>query len=108
MFLYQSVSRQTGSSDWKTDPGSLCRRGASRRLDARLDGGPFLAGRAAPSLPDFSAYPQFALYYQAGFRGGDDILGSPEIMSWLARMKHHLGGRPPMLPEHVCKQEIPS
>jgi glutathione S-transferase len=95
----------------QADDGLPVRKSKLKLYDefvARLDGGPFLAGRAAPSLPDFSAYPQFALYYQVGFRGGDDILGSPEIMTWLARMRYYVSGRPPMLPEHVCKREIPS
>jgi hypothetical protein len=74
---------------------------------ARLDGGSFLAGRMTPSLPDFAAYPQFALYYQVGFRGAEDILDVPEIMTWLERMKPYLNGTPPMLPEHVCKRPMP-
>jgi len=74
---------------------------------AHLAGGPFLAGRTTPSLPDFSAYPQFALYYQVGFRGAGDIEGSPEIMGWLGRMKPYLSGMPPMLPARVCKRDVP-
>jgi len=72
-----------------------------------LNGGPFLGGRATPSLPDFAAYPQFALYYQVGFRGANDILGSPEIMAWLGRMKPFVSGTPPLLPDRVCEHEIP-
>jgi glutathione S-transferase len=74
---------------------------------AHLGGGAFLGDRTAPSLPDFSAHPQFALYYQVGFHGADDIEGSPEIMSWLERMKPYLSGTPPMLPDHVCKRQMP-
>jgi glutathione S-transferase len=94
----------------QADDGLPVRKSKLKLYDefvARLDGGPFLAGRAAPSLPDFSAYPQFVLYYQVGFRGGDDILDSPEIMTWLARMKPYVSGTPPMLPDQVCKREIP-
>ncbi len=73
-----------------------------------LKGGPFLGGRESPSLPDLAAYPQFALYYQVGIRGANDILGSPEIMEWLGRMKAFVSGAPPLLPDRVCNQEIPS
>jgi glutathione S-transferase len=74
---------------------------------AQLEGGPFLAGRSEPSLPDFSAYPQFALYYMVGFRGGDAILERPELMGWLKRMRTSLEGSPPLLPAKVCQREMP-
>lgn len=73
----------------------------------RLGAGPFLAGRSEPSLPDFSAYPQFALYYRVGFRGAEDILGSPQIMAWLDRMKPFVTGKPPLLPDEVCIRAMP-
>lgn len=69
--------------------------------------GPFLAGRATPSLPDLAAYPQFALFYLTGFRGGEDILDYPEIMSWLKRMGPYVSGTPPLVPAAVRKRELP-
>lgn len=73
---------------------------------AHLDGRAFLAGDA-PSLPDLAAYPQFALYYMTGFRGADDILERPELMKWLARMRPHVDGDPPLVPAVVRKRELP-
>lgn len=74
---------------------------------AHLADGPFLAGRDAPSLPDLAAYPQFALYYLTGFRGGDDILEFPEIMEWLAHMRPFVSGTPPLVPAAVRRRELP-
>jgi hypothetical protein len=73
----------------------------------RLQGGPFLAGRDTPALPDLSAYPQFALYYITGFRGGDDILEEPEVIAWLRRVTPYVSGAPPLMPAHVRKKELP-
>ncbi len=72
-----------------------------------LDGRPFLGGRDEPSLPDLAAYPQFALYYMTGFRGGEDILSYPEIMAWLARMRPFVSGTPALVPALVRKRELP-
>ena len=74
---------------------------------ARLEGGRFVGGRDAPSLPDFSAYPQFALFYAMKFRGSEDILAHPELMAWLARMRPYLEGEPPLLPPVVRKRQLP-
>jgi glutathione S-transferase len=74
---------------------------------AHLGSGPFLGGRDSPSLPDLSAYPQFALYYTIGFRGGGDILEYPELMKWLGRMRPHVDGKPPLIPPVVQKRELP-
>lgn len=74
---------------------------------AHLGDGPFLAGRDTPSLPDLAAYPQFALYYSTGFRGGEDIRERPELMAWLGRMRPYVSGDPPLVPEHVRKRELP-
>jgi glutathione S-transferase len=74
---------------------------------AHLDAGPFLAGRTLPSLPDLAAYPQFALFYLTGFRGSEDILEYPEIMSWLRRMGRYVSGTPPLVPAIVRKRELP-
>jgi glutathione S-transferase len=73
----------------------------------RLGAGPFLAGRDAPSLPDLAAYPQFALFYATGFRGSEDILGSPALMDWLARMRPYVDGDPPLLPPQVRVRPLP-
>jgi hypothetical protein len=84
---------------------------AKRRLYAefleRLDGGPFVGGRETPSLPDLSAYPQFALFYATGFRGGEDILEEPDLMSWLRRMSPYVSGSPPLVPPQVRRRELP-
>jgi glutathione S-transferase len=74
---------------------------------AHLGEGPFLGGRDAPSLPDLSAYPQFALYYVTGFRGGEDILKRPELMKWLGRMRPYVEGEPPLMPAVVRKKDLP-
>lgn len=74
---------------------------------AQLGEGPFVAGRDVPSLPDFSAYPQFALFYATGFRGSDDIEGHPALMQWLARMRPYVEGEPPLVPPVVRKRELP-
>jgi glutathione S-transferase len=74
---------------------------------SHLDGGPFLAGRAVPSLADLAAYPQFALFYLTGFRGSEDILGHPEIMAWLRRMEPHVSGTPALVPAVVRARELP-
>ncbi|MBI4290036.1 MAG: glutathione S-transferase family protein [Betaproteobacteria bacterium] len=78
-----------------------------RQFISHLNGGPFLAGRSAPSLPDLAAYPQFALFYLTGFRGSEDILESPEIMSWLKRMEPYVCGTPPLVPAVVRMRELP-
>jgi glutathione S-transferase len=74
---------------------------------AHLGEGPFLGGRDAPSLPDLSAYPQFALYYVTGFRGGDDILERPELMKWMGRMRPYVEGKPALMPAIVRKKDLP-
>jgi len=74
---------------------------------ARLEGGLFLGGRDTPSLPDLSAYPQFALFYATGFRGGEDILEQPELMNWLRRMKPYVSGEPPLVPPQVRVRDLP-
>ncbi len=74
---------------------------------AHLGEGPFLGGRDAPSLPDLSAYPQFALYYATGFRGGEDILERPELMKWMGRMRPYVEGEPPLVPAVVRKRDLP-
>lgn len=74
---------------------------------SHLGDGPFLGGRDEPSLPDLSAYPQFALYYITGFRGGDDILERPALMEWLGRMRPYLDGKPPLMPAAVCTRDLP-
>ncbi len=75
---------------------------------ARLGSGPFLGEREAPSLPDLSAYPQFALFYSTGFRGGEDIEERPPLMQWMARMRPYMEGNPPLIPKVVRKRELPS
>jgi glutathione S-transferase len=64
-------------------------------------------GGEAPAMPDFSAYPQFALYYRIGFRGSEDIRERPALMQWLQRMRPFVEDDPPMLPSHVCARELP-
>lgn len=73
-----------------------------------LRGGPFVGGRETPSLPDFSAYPQFALFWCTGFRGSEDILGNEALMAWLRRMRPHVDGVPPMVPPQVRVRELPA
>jgi glutathione S-transferase len=74
---------------------------------ARLEGGPFLAGRDVPAMPDLAAYPQFALYYMTGFHAADHILEAPELMAWLERMRPYVDGTPPLVPAVVRKRELP-
>ncbi len=74
---------------------------------AHLKGGPFVAGRDTPSLPDLAAYPQFALYWMTGFRGAEDILAYPELMAWLDRMKPYVTGKPDLVPAVVRRRENP-
>lgn len=78
-----------------------------RQFISHLNGGPFLAGRSVPSMPDLAAYPQFALYYCTGFHNGDDILEYPEIMEWLSRMRPYVSGDPPLIPEGVRRHDLP-
>ena len=78
-----------------------------REFLARLEGGPFLAGRDTPSLPDLAAYPQFALFYAHGFRGGEDILDVPELITWLGRMRPYVAGDPPLVPPAVARRPLP-
>lgn len=86
-------------------------RESKRRLYAefvaRLAGGPYVAGRSEPSLPDLAAFPQFALFYMTGFRGSDDILDVPELMDWLGRMRPYLTGKPELVPAAVRRRELP-
>ena len=74
---------------------------------AHLKGGAFVAGRDTPSLPDLSAYPQFALYWMTGFRGAEDILEYPDLMAWLGRMKPYVTGVPDLVPAIVRKRDNP-
>ena len=59
-------------------------------------------------MPDFSAYPQFALYYATGFRNGTDIEERPALMEWMVRMRPYLDGTPPLIPAVVRKRELPA
>lgn len=88
-------------------PVAESKRRLYREFVARLEGGPFLAGRETPSMPDLAAYPQFALYYMTGFRHGEDILEVPELMSWMQRMRPHVDGTPPLVPAVVRQRELP-
>lgn len=74
---------------------------------ARLEGGAFLGGREVPSMADLSAYPQFALFFAIGFRGGDDILACPELVEWMRRMRAYVSGEPAFIPPHVQKWDLP-
>jgi glutathione S-transferase len=74
---------------------------------SHLGDGPFLGGRDEPSLPDLSAYPQFALYYITGFRGGDDILERPALMEWLGRMRPYVDGSPRLMPSALRVRDLP-
>ena len=89
-------------------PLAESKRRLYRRFVELLEGGRYLAGRSTPSLPDFAAYPQFALFWATGFRGSEDILAHPEIMAWLGRMKPHVTGAPPLVPEVVRERELPA
>ena len=62
----------------------------SDKLVASLKGGAFFEGRAEPSLPDLSAYAQFALPYLAGYDDVDAIEEYPDLMAWIARVRSHL------------------
>jgi glutathione S-transferase len=88
-------------------PLAESKRKLYRQFIEHLDGGPFVAGRTSPSLPDLAAYPQFALFYMTGFRGGEDILDYAEIMEWLARMRPYVSSMPPLVPAAVRKRELP-
>mgnify|MGYP000146651783 FL=1 len=75
----------------------------------RLDGGPFLGGRATPSFPDIAAYPQFLLFYKIGFRGADDILKHSDIVTWLNRVRPYVEeSLPPLLPSVVVNNPFPT
>ena len=58
-------------------------------------------------MPDLAAYPQFALYYMTGFRGGEGILDYPEIMEWMSSMRPFVSSMPPLVPAVVRKRELP-
>lgn len=73
----------------------------------RLEGGAFLGGRDTPSLPDFSCYPQFSIFWVLGFRGADDILQRPQLMAWLEQMKPYIDGTPAITPTHVMVNDLP-
>ncbi len=72
-----------------------------------LEGGPFLGGRDMPSLPDFAAFPMFAMWYQAKYRMSADILEYPEIMTWLARIEPHATAICPLLPASLKVRDLP-
>ncbi len=88
-------------------PMEASKRKLYQQFIAHLAAGPFLAGRAEPSLADLAAYPQFALFYLTDFRGGEDILEYPAILSWLRRMSRCVSGTPPLVPAVVRKRELP-
>lgn len=88
-------------------PLAETKRKLYRQFIAHLGGGPFIAGRSSPSMPDLAAYPQFALYYMIGFRGGEGILDYPEIMEWMSSMRPFVSSMPPLVPAVVRKRELP-
>ncbi len=75
---------------------------------AHLCEGPFIAGRQTPSLPDFAAWPQFAIYYEMDFRGSEDILAYPTLMTWLDRVRGYLTSEPLVIPAAVRKRVLPA
>ncbi len=83
---------------------------AKRKLFAefveKLDGGPFLGGRNTPSLPDFSAFPLFAVPWMVNFHHSDDVLEFPEIIAWLQRLQPYLSSTPPLLPQTVVERSL--
>jgi len=88
-------------------PLSESKRALCEAFLGHLAGGPFVRGRATPSLPDFSAYPQFALYWAYDFHGARDIAEHPELMAWLARMRPFVTGDPPLVPSHLARRSLP-
>jgi len=88
-------------------PLAESKRALNEAFLGHLDGGPFVCGRTAPSLPDFSAYPQFALYWAYDFHGAREIAEYPELMAWLARMRPFVSGDPPLVPAHLGRRPLP-
>jgi len=72
-----------------------------------LGEGPFLGGMMKPSLADLSAYPHFVTPYLGGFRGAEEILEYPKIVSWLQRVRGYLNDTPPLMPAVTVKREFP-
>ena len=87
-------------------PIGTSKRKLYREFLAHLGERPFVGGNA-PALPDLAAYPQFALYYATGFRGGEDIREEPALMEWLARMRPFVSGTPELVPAQVRVRELP-
>jgi glutathione S-transferase len=56
---------------------------------------------------DLAAYPQLALFYATGFRGGEDVRERPALIEWLARVRPYVSGEPPLLPDSVRTRDLP-
>jgi glutathione S-transferase len=94
----------------QADDGLPVRESKLRLYDefiGHLAGGPFVGGRTEPALPDFSAYPQFALYWAHEFHGATDIEAYPPLMEWLARMRPYVSGDPELVPAHIRQRDLP-
>lgn len=74
-----------------------------------LGEGPFLGGRAAPSLADLSAYPQFVFPRLLGMRFRRDAFrNGPQpplaFARWLSRMKRELPANPSLIPDQIVNR----
>jgi glutathione S-transferase len=71
-----------------------------------LDGGPFLGGRATPSLPDLAAYPQILIPGMVGMDEADYFFEYPKLVEWLACVRPWVVGNPPLMRPNLCINTI--
>jgi glutathione S-transferase len=73
-----------------------------REFCEHLAGGPFLGGRARPSLPDLAAYPQVLVPWLVGMDDAAYFLDYPELVEWMQRVAPWIAGNPPLMRQNLC------
>lgn len=84
---------------------SEVRRKAAEGFVERLEGGPFLGGQTAPSLPDCAAYGHYLPCYMGGMTGYSEFLDYPEIREWFRRMTALTYEQEPFWPERLILRD---
>lgn len=71
-------------------------------LEERLDGGPFLGGQAAVSIPDLAGFATTSFIVDNRLEGADVVRGRPKIVAWMDRVRPLTSDGRRMLPAGVA------
>ena len=99
--------RRYGNSVGQQESLPAMRERQRREFLAHLGDGPFLGGRARPSLADLSAYTAIVMPHLIGMRGRSVFLEEPTIVDWCRRLQAELPANPLVVPDHLVVRALP-